>query len=299
MGGGAVNSGTGRHEASRLEGEPALQPASPRVAGRRPCLLPLQLPGQVNRKGETTCTTSQKPSFEEQQTDFPKFLQKRESLYQEENVGIWFTLKRGPLCVVILTAPGGQEAGSCYCWPLLCQSQNADWVRGLPRRFGDWWVVQDFFPLWLSLIWAHHSRNQPSFLFHCVWVQWWLIPRGMFIPNWQELCIQGHILLTVGRANICMHDRLSLKPCICVHADMINAIMVQCSLGGHQGWVSVSIAIRWADSFEYLDLTMKMLAALLLPGKSLPRAVVLKHIEPPEGLVKTQISGLCSEFLIQ
>lgn len=61
----------------------------------------------------------------------------------------------------------------------------------------------------------------------------------------------------------------------------------------------MSIAIRWADSFEYLDLTMKMLAALLLPGKSLPRAVVLKHIEPPEGLVKTQISGLCSEFLIQ
>lgn len=52
----------------------------------------------------------------------------------------------------------------------------------------------------------------------------------MFIPNWQEQCIQGQIFL-VERANICMHDLFSLKLCICVHTDMINAIMVHCALG--------------------------------------------------------------------
>lgn len=61
----------------------------------------------------------------------------------------------------------------------------------------------------------------------------------MFIPNWQELCIQGQILLTLGRVNICMPDLFSLKHCICVHIDMINAIMAQCALGGHKELVSM------------------------------------------------------------
>ena len=54
--------------------------------------------------------------------------------------------------------------------------------------------------------------------------------------------------------------------------------------------------VEQADLFEYLDLTVKMLAFVILPGKLLSRAVVLKCQQaslPPGGLVKTWISGAC------
>ena len=62
--------------------------------------------------------------------------------------------------------------------------------------------------------------------------------------------------------NICRHDLFSLKHCICVHTDMINAIKVQCALGGTRGEFLCPIAIKQAEFFEYLDLTVKMLAFL-------------------------------------
>ena len=118
----------------------------------------------------------------------------------------WFSVRRGPLMSSSYSLPlGGKQEGPHTAGISYAKAKtrrlflSQHWsVSRLFRRCSDGWVVQDFFPLWLSLLWAHHSRNQPSFLFHCVLVWWWLIPRGMLIPNWQELCIQGQILLAVG-----------------------------------------------------------------------------------------------------
>ena len=77
----------------------------------------------------------------------------------------------------------------------------------------------------------------------------------MFIPNWQEPCIQGRILLVVGKVDICMHDLFSLKHCVLI--DIIHAIMVQDALGGSRGEFLYPTAIKQADLFEYL--TVKML----------------------------------------
>ena len=41
-----------------------------------------------------------------------------------------------------------------------------------------------------------------------------------------------------------MHDLFPLKRCICVHTDMINAIMVQCALGGPRVEFLCPIAIQ-------------------------------------------------------
>lgn len=109
----------------------------------------------------------------------------------------------------------------------------------------------------------------------------------MFIPNWQELCIQGHILLTLGRVNICMPDLFSLKHRICVHIDMINAIMVHCGASFYH-------PIRWADSFEYLDLTMKMLAFLILLANyclGQRSTNISRHQNHPERLLKHRFLG--------
>lgn len=145
---------------------------------RWPCLLPLWWPGQVTRKDDIPCTASQKPSFTQQQIDFSKFLQKRhpkvDSAYQEKNLSIWFTLRRGVLCD-IHTALEGQErvlvlfASSMLkskCWVFSWAS-----IRE-PENFSKGSVIGEwcrFLSLWLSLIWPHHSRNQPASYFIVCW----------------------------------------------------------------------------------------------------------------------------------
>lgn len=74
-----------------------------------------------------------------------------------------------------------------------------------------------------------------------------------------------------------MHDLFSLKHCICVHTDMINALMVQCALEDTRGELLCPIAVKQAGLLDYLDLTVRMLAFFILPGKLLSREVVLKH----------------------
>lgn len=56
---------------------------------------------------------------------------------------------------------------------------------------------------------------------------------------------------------------------------MINAIMVQRALGDTRGKFLCTIVIKQADLFEYL--TVKMLAFLMLMGKLISGAVILKH----------------------
>lgn len=73
-----------------------------------------------------------------------------------------------------------------------------------------------------------------------------------------------------------MHDLFSLKHCICVHTDMINALMGHCALGHTRNEFLCPIAIKQADLFQYLALTVKMLASWILSGKLPSRAVVLK-----------------------
>lgn len=102
--------------------------------------------------------------------------------------------------------------------------------------------------------------------------------------------------------DICMHDLLSLKHCICDHTDMINAITVQCALEDTRGELLCPTAIKQAGLFDDLDLTVRMLAFLILPGKLLSREMVPKcqqATEPRGGLIKTWISEPCSQFLIQ
>lgn len=76
--------------------------------------------------------------------------------------------------------------------------------------------------------------------------------------------------------NICVHDLFPLKHCVCVHTDMINAVKVQCALGDTCGEFLCPIAIRRVDLFDYLDLILRMLAFLILPGTLLSMVVVLR-----------------------
>lgn len=110
----------------------------------------------------------------------------------------------GPLDIIIIfTAPGRQAGGPHTAGISYAKAKT---MRGFPEpalehqktfQKVQWWVSgAGFLPCGWAC-WAHHSRNQPSFLFHCVLVWWWLI-LGMFIPNWQELCIQGQILFSSG-----------------------------------------------------------------------------------------------------
>lgn len=77
--------------------------------------------------------------------------------------------------------------------------------------------------------------------------------------------------------NICIHDLFSLKHCICVHTDVMNAIMGQCAPEDTRGELLCPIAIKQAGLFDYLDLTLRMLASFILPGKLLSREVVLQR----------------------
>lgn len=135
------------------------------------CLLSLWLPAQVTRKDEITCADSQKPSFTEQRIDFSKYPQKRhpkvDSPYQEENLGIWFTLRRGPLCDIMFTALGGQERESWYCLPLVCWSQNAECfpepALESQRTFQkvQWWVSGADFSH-CGWAWSGHTAVETS-----------------------------------------------------------------------------------------------------------------------------------------
>lgn len=122
---------------------------------------------------------------------------------------------RGPLILSYSLPLGGKQegphtAGISYAkaktmrvfWASIRASE--DFSEG--SVMGEWCRISSHCG-WACSGQFHHSRNQPSFLFHCVLVWWWLPLRGMFIPKLAgAVYSRANFVSSGGRVNICRHD---------------------------------------------------------------------------------------------
>lgn len=161
---------TWRQRASKLEVESAMA----RLWEVALPLAPL-ITWSVTRKDETTCTALQKPSSAEQ-IDLSKFPLKghpkvdslqgksRRLIHLEEGTPVtsYSQPLEGKRVLILFTSSMLKSKCQVFSWASIREPEN--FLEG--SVIGEWCR---FLPLWLSLIWAHHSRNQPASYFIVYW----------------------------------------------------------------------------------------------------------------------------------